>query len=143
MSRPFTLGKDERLKSLKLIDQVFSEGRKFSVASYRIFFLIKKIPGNQLRTVAPSVTIQFGVGVSGKNFKKAVDRNRVKRLIRESYRLQKNELQEILKQKKQLLNLFFVYTGKTLPDFNTTKEKVDVILKRLITIVHENPSPDT
>jgi len=64
-------------------------------------------------------------------------------LTREAYRLQKKQLQETLAQKKIQLNVFFIYTGKELPVFNVVKEKVNVILNKLIKIVHENNSPDT
>ena len=81
--------------------------------------------------------------MSGKNFKRAVDRNRVKRLTREAYRLQKKQLQEATIQKKLQLNIFFIYTGKELPAFNIVREKVNVILNKLTKIVNENNSPDT
>ncbi len=90
-----------------------------------------------------SSTLQFGAGVSGKIFKRAVDRNRVKRLTREAYRLQKKQLQEATMQKKLQLNIFFIYTGKELPAFNIVREKVNVILNKLTKIVNENNSPDT
>ena len=81
--------------------------------------------------------------MSGKNFKRAVDRNRVKRLTREVYRLQKKQLQEATIEKKLQLNIFFIYTGKELPAFNIVREKVNVILNKLTKIVNENNSPDT
>jgi len=84
--------------------------------------------------------LQFGVGVSSKNFKKAVDRNRIKRLTREAWRLQKNELKELLKTSNKQLNVFFIYTGKELPDFATIKDKVAVALKKLSGKVNENIS---
>jgi ribonuclease P protein component len=144
VTRQFTLGKKERLKSQKQIEHLFSEGKNFFVTPYRVFYQVNKIPHHhQTIPMTIATNIQIGVGVSGKNFKKAVDRNRIKRLTKEAYRLQKKDLQEILKQKKQQLNIFLVYTGKELPDFNTTKEKVNVILNRLITIIHENLSADT
>jgi ribonuclease P protein component len=64
-------------------------------------------------------------------------------LTREAYRLQKKQLQEVMMQKKFQLNVFFIYTGKELPGFNVVKEKVSVILSKLIKIVHENNSPGT
>jgi ribonuclease P protein component len=144
VTRQFTLGKNERLKSKKRIEQLFSEGKNFPVASYRIFYHLNKIPAHPLsNTPTGRANVKFGVGVSGKSFKKAVDRNKIKRLTRESYRLQKKELLEVVSQRKQELDIFLVYTGKSLPDFNTVKEKVNVILNRLIAIVHENLSPDT
>jgi len=58
----------------------------------------------------------MGVGVSAKNFKRAVDRNRIKRQMRECYRLQKEILLAIAQEPKGL-NLFFVYTDRELPEY--------------------------
>ena len=137
MAKQFTLGKNERLKSRKQIEQLFSEGKNFPLSPFRIYYLFTPLIANS------SSTLQFGVGVSGKNFKRAVDRNRVKRLTREAYRLQKKQLQEATVQKKLQLNIFFIYTGKELPVFNIVKEKVNVILNKLIKIINENYSPGT
>ena len=132
VAKQFTLGKKERLKSRKRIDQLFSEGKSFSITPLRIYYLIS------LYTVPHSPSnLQFGAGVSGKNFKKAVDRNRIKRLIKESYRLQKSQLQQTLKEKSIQLNVFFIYTDRELPDFNTVKVKVNVALKKLLQLVEE------
>jgi len=84
--------------------------------------------------------VQFGVGVSAKNFKRAVDRNRIKRLTKEAWRLQKNVLKELLKTSGKQLNVFFIYTGKELPDFITVKDKVAVALKKLVDKLNENNS---
>jgi len=84
--------------------------------------------------------LQFGVGVSNKNFKKAVDRNRVKRLTREAWRLQRNELKALIKTQRRQLNVFFIYTGKELPDFTTVKDKVAIALKKLADKTNENIS---
>jgi ribonuclease P protein component len=137
MERQFTLGKKERLKSRKQIEQLFTKGKNFPLAPFRVYYQ------KSLTTHHLSFPLQFGVGVSGKNFKRAVDRNRIKRSIREAYRLQKQELQEILKQKKLQLNVFFIYVGKEMPEFNTIREKVNVILNKLIQIIHESISPNT
>ncbi len=136
MAKQFTLGKNERLKSRKLIEQLFSEGKSFSISPFRVYYLINKM----LNAQQSMFNVQFGIGVSGKNFKKAVDRNKIKRLTREAYRLQKNELQKALKSNNQQLNLFFIYIAKELPDFKSVKEKVNVILNKLIKVVNENNS---
>ena len=137
MAKQFTLGKNERLKSRKQIEQLFNEGKSFYLSPFRIYYLV-----TPLITISVS-TLQFGTGVSAKNFKRAVDRNRVKRLIREAYRLQKQRLQEAVTQEKVQLNMFFIYTSKELPAFNVVKEKVNLILNKLTKIVNENNSPDT
>lgn len=143
MAKQFTLGKNERLKSRKLIEQLFSEGKNFSSFPFRIYYLVSPLTIQIPIAIGTQFTIQFGAGVGAKNFKKAVDRNRIKRLTREAYRLQKKELQETLRANNQQLNLFFIYTAKELPDFNTTREKVNVILNKLIKIANENNSSDS
>jgi ribonuclease P protein component len=140
MSSQFTLGKNERLKSRKLIEQIFREGKSFIIQPYKTYYLFT---GGTHNDQSPTFNIQFATGVSSKTFKKAVDRNRIKRLTRESYRLQKKELQDSLKEKNLQLNLFFIYISRELPDFNMVKEKVNVILNAMIKIVHENNSPHT
>jgi len=140
MAKRFSLGKKERLKSRKLIDQLFSEGKNFVVSPYRVYYLFSKPGSHPIPFDSYREPIQFGVGVSGKNFKKAVDRNRIKRVTRETYRLQKIELQEKLKEKHLQLNIFFIYTAKELPDFNMLKEKLAVILNKLIQMIDENNS---
>lgn len=88
-------------------------------------------------------TLQAGVGVSNKYFKKAVDRNRIKRLMREAYRLQKNELQQFLKEKDKSMSVFFLYQGKELPAYEDVFEKTGTILKRLIKLSNENNQGNT
>jgi ribonuclease P protein component len=126
IGKEFTLGRKERLRSRKLIDKVFNEGKSFSVFPYRIYYLKAIIP------------LQFGVGVSKKNFRRAVDRNRIKRLSREAYRLQKRILDEKTKEKGKSLSVFFIYIGKELPAYPALFEKMHVILKRLINIADED-----
>jgi ribonuclease P protein component len=74
----------EKLKSRKLLEQLFTKGRSFSVFPLKVFYM--PLPG----TVDHAV--KAGVGVSAKHFRKAVDRNRIKRLLRECYRLNKQSL---------------------------------------------------
>jgi ribonuclease P protein component len=135
----YSLGPNERLKSRKLIEQLFKEGKTFSVFPLRIYFVVEPIANKKL----PMANLQFGVGVSTKNFKKAVDRNRVKRLIREAYRLQKNELKNKLKLNKMHMNLFFIFTGKELPSYDLVYEKLTIALQKLLIIADESTEADT
>ena len=136
VSKQFTLGKNERLKSRKQIEQLFKEGRSFVVNPYRIYFFLH----GQLNI---DHGLQFGVGVSNKNFKKAVDRNRIKRLTREAWRLQKNDLKEKVMVGNKKMNVFFIYTGKDLPDFTIAKDKVAVALKKLSDKLDEKNSSNS
>jgi ribonuclease P protein component len=83
------------------------------------------------RPAQQSVAVQFGAGVATKNFKKAVDRNRVKRLIKEAWRLQKNSLHAKLKEQKLQVSVFIIYTGKDLPLFKEVYDKTAAILDKL------------
>ena len=135
MAKQFTLGKNERLKSRKLIEQLFSEGKSFVITPFKVYYLISEktltTHRHRERNEGSPPTTQFGVGVSAKNFKKAVDRNRIKRLTRESYRLQKNLLLEKLTSKNIQLNIFFIYTGKELPEYDEVYKKVGSALSKL------------
>lgn len=126
MAKQFTLGKNERLKSRKQIEQLFSEGKKFTLAPFRIHYILNK----------PATTsLLFGAGAGSKTFKKAVDRNRIKRLIREAYRLQKKNLQEKLKEQKSQLSVFFIYTGKEMPVYKEVYDKTGKVLDKLCTLI--------
>jgi ribonuclease P protein component len=138
MAKQFTLGKNERLKSRKQIEQLFKEGKKFVLTPFRIFYISTK---NEVQN--SSIQLQFGVGVSNRNFKKAVDRNRIKRLTREAWRIQKNELKESLISSGKQLNVFFIYTGKEVPDIYLVKDKVAVVLKKLLEKIDEKNSSDS
>jgi ribonuclease P protein component len=134
IGRQFTFGKYDRLKSRKLIKQLFSEGENFAIYPFRLYYLAGKDIFHSLQKYSShdnAIILQCGVGASAKTFKKAVDRNRIKRLMRESYRLQKYFLLDILKEKNLQLALFFIYTGKTMPDYAMVSDKIALILHRV------------
>jgi ribonuclease P protein component len=139
MAKQFTLGKEERMKSRKQIEHLFNEGEKFSVHPFRIFYSVSSLHS----THNSQLTTCFGIGVSSRNFKKAVDRNRIKRLGREAWRTQNKALKEKLKTSGKQLNVFFIYTAKELPDFKTVNEKVVLALKKLSAKTDENISSNS
>ena len=124
MAKRFTLGSKERLKSRKQIEQLFKDGKSFVHFPYRIYFQTS----NETEKTSG---LQFGVGVSAKLFKKAVDRNKIKRLTREAWRLQKNELAELVNQKNSRLNVFFIFTGKELPEYKFVFDKIGSGIKKI------------
>ena len=126
MSKKFTLGKTERLKSRKIIDQLFSEGKAFTQSPFRVHYLFAGT------MTAP---LQFGAGASTRNFKKAVDRNRIKRLIKEAWRLQKPLVAETVKEQNTPLAVFVIYTAKELPAYDEVVDKMQKITGRLCTLV--------
>lgn len=75
--------------------------------------------------------VKTGVTVSSRLFKKSVDRNRIKRILRECYRLQKADLTEKAEQKKVDVHIFILYNGKELPSFEDIYSKVGILLKKI------------
>ena len=125
----YTFKKEEKLKSRKTIEELFKEGKSFSIFPFRILWNIHDKNSSPLQT---------GFAVSSKNFKKAVDRNRIKRLMREAYRLQKNDLQNQLTKQQKYIVVFFIYVGNELPEYALIFEKTKTVLNRLIKLTHEN-----
>ena len=103
---------------------LFREGQGFSVPPYRVLFQVR--PGED----SPPVQAAFSVPVAG--FRLAVERNRIKRLTREAWRLQKQALYAELEARELRLLVFLVYTGKKIPAFQTVRDKISVVLNRLI-----------
>ena len=116
-----TFNKTEKLKSQKLIEKLFLEGK--SVVSYplRLVFIETTFDDN--------VKVKAGVSVSKRHFKNAVDRNRIKRLMREAYRLNKaNYFNNITTQ----YALMILYIGKDGTEFDTVNEKMNLLFDKFL-----------
>lgn len=116
------LKRPEMLKRASLIDSVFAEGDKLKEHPLSIRFLCTDLPAN--------VPVQLAIAVSRRNFKRAVDRNRIKRLIREAWRLQKLPVyMELIEREKQIA-MVILYQGRELPEYHTIEEKLKELLNR-------------
>ena len=133
--KQYTFSASERLKSRKQIGLVFNQGRHVNLPPLRTSWILEKGIGGE--------PLQAGVGASGKYFKKATDRNRIKRLLREAWRLQKSQLKNLLKAREMKLSVFLIYNGRELPEHQQVMEKVKEVIDRLTHIVNENPATDT
>ncbi len=135
MEKKFTYGKEEKLKGRKIIQKLFAEGKSFCVFPLKIFYLEIK------ETI--DFPAKIGVGVSVKNFKKAVERNRIKRLLREAYRTEKFLLHRFLKEENKNVAVFFLYIDKALPEENNIRNKMPFVLKKLVKALNEKDIADT
>jgi ribonuclease P protein component len=120
----YTFKKEERLCSKKLIEELFHNGSSFLLYPFRIVWLKHDLPAD--------VPVQVLINVPKRRFKKAVDRNLIKRRIRESYRLNKVEgLYVFLKGHSSQLLLAFQYVGKDIADFELVDKKLKQVLAQL------------
>lgn len=110
---------------------LFKNGKSFSVFPFKVIYILN----------GENECFQAGFTVSSNKFKKAVDRNRIKRLMRECYRLQKHMLTET--DSLNTFSIFFIYTGNSLPDYHDIFPKIGSAIKRLTRLINENPAIHT
>lgn len=125
----FTLGKQERLKSKKLIESLYKNGKSIKVFPFRMMYL-------QIKHTS-KFPAQVGVSVAKRNFKKAPDRNRLKRLMRETYRLQKEIVYENLEEPYVFM---ISYIGRDEKPYKELYSKMNALLNLFVekTKIKEN-----
>ena len=112
MAKQNGLGRAEKLKSRKQIESLFAVRSSLQVAPLRVKYRFA-LSGTE------TTALKAGVTVSKTHFRKAVDRNRVKRLVREAWRLQKGPLLAQLKAGGRSGIIFFLYADRQIADFGT------------------------
>ena len=117
-----TFKKHERLSGQKIIDTLFSEGKIFVVSPFRVVWLEYELAGQ-----SPA---QMLISVSKKRIKKAVDRNLVKRRIREAYRKNKDEFYEFLNRNQVKCAFALLYNSDLIADYKEIEEKIILLLQR-------------
>jgi ribonuclease P protein component len=120
-----TFPKSERLTSHTVIDEIFSKGKELK----KFPFLLKYIYTKERQVNATQIVIS----VPKRRAKKAVDRNRLRRQIKEAYRLNKSEFQAYFENSGTTIVLFLIYTGKEKDEYSFLAEKLKLILKELTT----------
>ncbi|MEY8870745.1 ribonuclease P protein component [Flavobacteriaceae bacterium 144Ye] len=123
----FTYNKKEKLKSKKLIEQLFAEGQSVSAYPLKLIYLPVDFDD--------SVLLKAGVTVSKRKFKNAVDRNRIKRLMREAYRLNKAVIFNNITTQYALMILYIGNDGIT---FEVLDTKMKVLLNKFLNASSNN-----
>ncbi len=133
----FSYSKSERLKSKKLIEATFAAGQKF-----KAWPLVAKSLDTELSEDVPCQTL---VSVSKRSFKRAVDRNRIKRLMREAWRLQKHPVYAALQEHEKQRAIVLIYVGKELPTFEGMQASIQTLIAKMMEAMAaaEQPQADT
>lgn len=121
----YTFHKTERLKSRKVIQRMFKEGRSFSHYPFRLVWLTME----ERRSDAP---VQFTVSVPRRRFRRATQRNRVKRQIREAYRLHKHLLYRGISDDEPQIAFMVIYTGKEVFPTEELMRKMKQMIRRFL-----------
>lgn len=120
----FSFTKDERLKSQKAIQRLFKEGKSLSSFPLRLIYLFES-------GEAP-FSVQFAATVPKKKFSKAVQRNRIRRQVKECYRLHKNHLPENLAENLNgALSIMVIYVAPEGLPYAKMERAMKYLLKKL------------
>ncbi len=113
MASSFTFSKHEKLCSKRNIEKVFQGKKVLHLFPFSIYY--------QIFEQADKVPVKIAFGVSKKTHKKATDRNRIKRLMREAFRLNKGKTNSSTKEKQ--LAIILVYHAKQMMNYEEMELK--------------------
>ncbi len=136
LSTQFTYQKKDKLKSRKQTQFLFAKGQSMNAFPIKLIYTIETLESVESPA---SGTLQAGVGAPSRTFRKAVARNRVKRLLREGYRLERPAFIETAVIKGLRINLFFLYTDATVITQKEMQEKIKQLLSRLSEKINITP----
>ena len=117
----YTLSKTERLSWKRHIDCLFQNGQSFIAFPLRVVYL-------PLET-QEKTPLSILISVPKKRMKHAVDRNHIKRLVRENFRLQKYDLADPLQEKQKSIHIAFLFVDKEMPTFSAMQKAMSKALR--------------
>ncbi len=124
-----TLGKDYKLCSQKVIKEIFDDKKVVKQFPYVLNYKITTVPSDK--------PFQLVFAAPKRIFRKAHDRNRIKRLTRETVRKNKLILEDFLKERKIQVALFLVYTNKEEMAYEVLLKKTEQLFQKLIVLLTE------
>ncbi|MBR9922563.1 MAG: ribonuclease P protein component [Bacteroidetes bacterium] len=122
-----TFSREERLKSRKLIGMLFREGKAVNAFPLRMIWM-------EISAEKAQAPIQFTVSVPKRRFKRAVDRNRLKRQVREAFRLRKAEILESIPEEKAYA-LMIIFTGPEKMSYRRIDRSLEKGLKKWFRVI--------
>lgn len=142
MTKIFTYQKKDKLKSRKQTQFLFAKGSAITVGPIRLLYTIETENAEASLIEKSSIeksdkenfskgVLQAGVGAPSRHFRKAVMRNKVKRLLREGYRMERPAFMSAINIEHKRLNLFFLYTDTKVLTQTEIQEKIKAVLQKL------------
>jgi ribonuclease P protein component len=131
LSEKNTFKKEERLKSRKLIESLFAEGSVINQFPFRLIYKIGEL--NDSDSIS-----KIAVSVSKRNFKRAVDRNYIKRKLRESFRKNKNLLYKTLLETNQNVCFIVIYIAKEDISYQDIEKEMKLLLNKFVKRLESN-----
>ena len=120
----YTFKKEERLCNKRLLKKLFTDGSSFLVYPFRVVHLPETLPS--------CYPVQVLVAVPKRKFKRAADRNLLKRRVREAYRLHKDlSLYPFLSKRNHQIMLSLHYIGNEIAEYSLIEKKLLMVLKQL------------
>lgn len=126
----YKLGKANKLCSPKIIDDVFDSGSQLK--SYPFVLKFKEV------VLPKEVPFQIVFSAPKRTFRKATQRNRIKRLCKEAFRTRRHELDAYLTEQNKQLALFLVYTPPEELDVNLLTGRTEKLIKKIISQLESN-----
>lgn len=126
-----TFRKPERICNQNQIDRLFKDGKSLKSGLFKLIYVESEIAGKS--------AVQILIAVPKKNLRHAVDRNRMKRLIREAYRLSKHKILAEYSSAEKHLDIAVIFMGKQCVSQSDTLTAINALLDRLIGKHEKNP----
>lgn|SRR5690554_6914026 len=117
-------GKEYKLCNKRIIDEIFNSNQHLKSFP----FVLKYIQ----TTLKSNTNFQVVISVPKRKFKKAVDRNRIRRIIREAVRKNKYIIESVELSQNQKFALFLIYTSDKEESYQTIFDKIELLFKRLV-----------
>lgn len=141
-----TLSKSERLGNFRLQKLLFSRGRSFFCHPFRVVYHVmdhgdKPVHEGDQPRVNPALfpfPVKTLFSVPARNIRKATDRNRVRRLMKESFRKNKSGLYTFLNNRHEVCLLALVYSVRQIPSYREMESKIRLSLQRLEDAIGQN-----
>jgi ribonuclease P protein component len=125
LSEKNTFKKEECLKSRKLIESLFTDGTVINHFPFKLIYKIGEFDDSGINS-------KIAVSVSKRNFKRAVDRNYIKRKLRESFRKNKSSLYESLQKTNQKAYFIVIYIAKDDIPYQDIEKEMKLLLDKFV-----------